>query len=50
MAKFHPELDLITDYAAGSMPLAQAACVSVHVSNCNHCALLVGVLVHYSPI
>lgn len=40
MAKFHPDLDLMTDYSAGSMPLAQAACVSVHVSNCEHCRRL----------
>ncbi|MFT6275586.1 MAG: putative transcriptional regulator [Halioglobus sp.] len=40
MAKFHPDLDLITDYSAGSLPLAQSACVSVHVSNCVQCQRL----------
>jgi putative transcriptional regulator len=40
MAKFHPDLDIITDYSAGSLPLAQAACVSVHVNNCEHCKRL----------
>lgn len=37
MANFHPDLDLMTEYSAGTLPLAQAACVSVHVSNCKHC-------------
>jgi putative transcriptional regulator len=40
MATFHPDLDLISEYSAGSLPLAQAACVSVHVSNCAHCQRL----------
>ncbi len=44
MAKYHPDLDLITDYAAGTLPLAQAACVSVHVSQCDHCKHQVGQL------
>jgi putative transcriptional regulator len=37
MAKFHPELDLLTEHAAGSLPLAQAACVSVHMNYCEQC-------------
>jgi len=37
MAKFHPELDLLTDYASGNLPLAQAACVSVHMNYCEQC-------------
>ena len=41
MAKYHPDLDLITDYTAGTLPLAQAACVSVHVGNCDLCKRLV---------
>ncbi|MFT6050870.1 MAG: putative transcriptional regulator [Halioglobus sp.] len=44
MPKFHPDLDLITDYSAGSLPLAQSACVSVHVSNCVQCQRLAGQL------
>lgn len=44
MAKLHPNLDLITEYAAGSLPLAQAACVSVHVHACGHCQRLAGQL------
>lgn len=44
MATFHPDLDLISEYSAGSLPLAQAACVSVHVSNCAHCQRLAGQL------
>lgn len=37
MAKYHPDLDLLTEYAAGTLPLAQAACVSVHMSYCEQC-------------
>jgi putative transcriptional regulator len=41
MATFHPDLDLISEHAAGTLPLAQAACVSVHIGYCNHCRGLV---------
>lgn len=44
MATFHPDLDLITEYTAGTLPLAQAACVSVHVNACEHCKRLAGQL------
>lgn len=44
MAKFHPDLDLITEFTSGTLPLAQAACVSVHVNNCDHCQRLAGQL------
>lgn len=44
MRKFHPDLDLITEYAAGSLPLAQAACVSIHVSHCQRCEQMAGQL------
>ncbi len=37
MAKFHPELDLLTEHAAGNLPLGQAACVSVHLHYCEQC-------------
>jgi putative transcriptional regulator len=37
MAKFHPDVDLLTEYAAGSLPLAQAACVSAHLNYCSQC-------------
>ena len=44
MATFHPDIDIMTEYSAGSLPLAQAACVSVHVGFCNHCQRLAGQL------
>jgi putative transcriptional regulator len=44
MSNFHPDLDLLTEYAAGSLPLAQAACVSIHVSDCRRCQRLAGEL------
>lgn len=37
MANFHPDIELLTEYAAGSLPLAQAACISVHIQQCEHC-------------
>ena len=37
MANFHPELDLLTEYTAGNLPLAQAACVSAHMNYCEQC-------------
>lgn len=37
MTTFHPDLDLMTEYSAGTLPLAQAACVSVHIGYCEHC-------------
>lgn len=40
MAKFHPNLDLMTEYASGTLPLAQSACVSVHVAACEPCGRL----------
>ncbi|MFT4873630.1 ChrR family anti-sigma-E factor, partial [Congregibacter sp.] len=41
MAKHHPELDILTEHAAGSLSLAQAACVSAHLSYCDCCSLTV---------
>jgi len=40
MSNFHPDIDLLTEYAAGSLALAQAACVSIHVSRCPRCQRL----------
>jgi len=37
MAKFHPSLDLLTEHAAGTLPLAQTACVSAHLNYCEQC-------------
>ena len=44
MAKFHPDLDLMTEYSAGTLPLAQSACVSVHLGYCEQCQRLAGQL------
>lgn len=41
MPRLHPELDLMTEYTAGTLPLAQAACVFAHVETCDHCQKLV---------
>jgi len=37
MPGFHPGLDLLTEHVAGNLPLAQAACVSVHLHYCEQC-------------
>lgn len=37
MANHHPSVDFLTEYAAGTLPVAQAACISAHASYCEHC-------------
>ncbi|HAN28275.1 MAG TPA: transcriptional regulator [Haliea salexigens] len=37
MAKFHPSVDLLTEYVAGILPLAQSACISAHLNYCPQC-------------
>lgn len=37
MATYHPSTDLLTEYAAGILPLAQAACLSAHLNYCPQC-------------
>lgn len=37
MSNFHPDLDILTEYSAGTLPLAQSACVSLHVNQCKQC-------------
>lgn len=44
MANYHPELDLLTEHAAGNLAIAPAACVSVHMSYCEQCRRTVGQL------
>lgn len=44
MAKHHPQLDLLTEHAAGTLPLAQGACVTAHLSYCDNCSRTVGQL------
>ena len=44
MAKYHPDLDLMTEYSAGTLPLAPSTCVSVHIGYCEHCQRLAGQL------
>jgi putative transcriptional regulator len=38
MAKHHPELDILTEHAAGSLSIAQSACVSAHLNYCSACS------------
>jgi putative transcriptional regulator len=38
MARHHPSLDILTEHAAGTLPLAQAACVSAHLNYCGTCS------------
>lgn len=44
MPRLHPDLDLMTEYSAGTLPLAQSACVFAHVEHCDHCQQLVSQL------
>ncbi len=37
MSKHHPSQDLLMEYAAGTLPLAQSACVSIHIESCDQC-------------
>ena len=37
MINFHPDNHLMNEYSAGSLPLAQSACVSIHLNYCEHC-------------
>ena len=46
MANFHPDIALMTEYAASTLPLAQAACISVHIGYCEHCQRLASQLSH----
>jgi putative transcriptional regulator len=44
MPKHHPSLDLLAEHAAGSLSLAQSACVSAHLNYCDECAQTVSQL------
>ena len=37
MIHYHPSIETLTDYAAGSLPLAHSLCVSTHVEHCQEC-------------
>jgi putative transcriptional regulator len=37
MANHHPSNDFLMEYAAGTLPVAQAACISAHMNYCDRC-------------
>lgn len=37
MVKHHPAPDFLTDFVAGTLPIAQAACISAHLTYCDGC-------------
>jgi putative transcriptional regulator len=37
MIKYHPETRLLNEFSAGSLPLAQSVCVSLHLNYCEQC-------------
>ncbi|NLQ18854.1 anti-sigma factor [Marinomonas sp. M1K-6] len=37
MTHYHPSIEILTDYAAGSLPLAHSLCVSTHLEHCPEC-------------
>jgi len=46
MAKFHPQPELLAEYAAGSLSLAQSACITAHLNYCEDCCRAQGQLQH----
>ncbi len=44
MVTHHPETRVLNEFASGSLPLAQSACVSVHLHFCDHCQRQVSAL------
>jgi len=41
MLNYHPSVDLLIDYSAGTLDLAHAFCVATHLENCVECQKLV---------
>lgn len=37
MVKYHPDTRLLNEFAAGTLPLAQSVCVSLHLNYCEQC-------------
>lgn len=37
MINYHPDTRMLNEFTAGSLPLAQSACVSLHLNYCSHC-------------
>ena len=37
MINSHPDSRLMNEYSAGTLPLAQSTCVSLHLNYCEHC-------------
>lgn len=37
MINYHPDTRLMNEYSSGSLPLAQSACVSLHLNYCGQC-------------
>jgi len=37
MINYHPSIEILTDYAAGSLPLVHSLCVSTHLEHCQEC-------------
>lgn len=37
MVKHHPDTRLLNEHASGTLPLAQSACVSLHLNYCKQC-------------
>lgn len=37
MTNYHPSIEMLTDYAAGSLVLTHSLCVSTHLEHCHDC-------------
>ncbi len=44
MPHYHPDINFLTAYAAGTLPLAQSACVAAHLNYCRECRRTAGSL------
>ena len=46
MIRHHPDTPLLTDFAAGSLPLGQSLCIAVHEESCHQCQQQIAELSH----
>lgn len=37
MAHYHPSIEILTDYASGSLPLAHSMSIATHIEHCTEC-------------
>ena len=50
MLNYHPNIDMLVEYASGALSLPHALCVSTHLDQCEHCRAHVRKLSHLGGI